>query len=130
MLSKNFKKGKYYIGDPCYVVEKHKDWLKLLEDTDYFKEKDQFYKGYSILGGGTAYGDGGVYEDNEGREYSVDAGLIGIIPIEAIDKECKSIEWLGNIIDFDDDFTVEIENGIFKFGDIVIDTIDEDEEEL
>ncbi|APR02385.1 hypothetical protein RSJ2_3982 (plasmid) [Clostridium botulinum] len=128
MFSKNFKKGKYYIGDPCYAVKEQKDWSKLLDDTDYFEAENQFYKGYPILGGGTAYGDG-IYKDNEGRKYSVDAGLIGIMPIEAIDKECENIERLGNIIDFDNNFITEIKDGIFKFGDIVIDTIGEYEEE-
>ena len=78
------KTGKYYIGDPCYVVEDQNDWIKLLEDTNYFKNKNQSYKGQPIYCGGTAYGDG-CYESNKGKCYGVDAGLLGIMPVEVID---------------------------------------------
>ena len=129
MFSKKFKKGKYYIGDPCYVVEKQDKWMELLEKTNYFKNEEQEYKGYPILAGSTAYGDG-VYGDNEGRIYCVDAGLIGIMPIECIDKKHDNIEDLGNIVEFEDDFDVSIEDGVFEFGNILINTIwDEDEDE-
>jgi len=128
MVSKNFKKGKYYIGDPCYAVEKQDDWAKLLEKTNFFRNEKQKYKGYPIFAGATTYGDG-VYEDNEGRTYFVDAGLIGIMPIECIDKKCCNVENLGNIIDFEDDFNVSIEDGVFKFGNILINTGNDDKDE-
>ena len=62
--NKQFKAGKYYIGDPCYVfgTEENgsKSWSDILEDTDFF-EKDTLTIGkkvFDILGGSTAYGDG------------------------------------------------------------------------
>ena len=45
------KTGKYYIGDPCYVVEDQNDWIKLLEDTNYFKNKNQSYRGSRFIAG-------------------------------------------------------------------------------
>lgn len=122
-----FKAGKYYIGDLCYVVKEHSDWMKLLEDTNYFQNENQSYKGYSIFAESTAHGDG-VYYDQDGREYGVDAGIIGIMPVEVIESDGKG----GNIIEFKEDFEVEtIELGVFKFGNIVINTAgwnDENEE--
>jgi len=115
------KTGKYYIGDPCYVVEDQNDWIKLLEDTNYFKNKNQSYKGQPIYCGGTAYGDG-CYESNKGKCYGVDAGLLGIMPVEVIDIPETEAEFLGSIETFDKDFDVEIGKGLFIFGDIIIDT--------
>ncbi|NLK64953.1 MAG: hypothetical protein GX289_07650 [Tissierellia bacterium] len=115
------KTGKYYIGDPCYVVEDQNDWIKLLEDTNYFENKNQSYKGQPIYCGGTAYGDG-CYESNKGKCYGVDAGLLGIMPVEVIDIPETEAEFLGSIETFDKDFDVEIGKGLFIFGDIIIDT--------
>ena len=57
-MSVNFKAGKYYVGDPCYVVKDHNVWIKLLDDTDYFQNENQTYKGQTIFAEGTAHGDG------------------------------------------------------------------------
>ena len=124
-MSVKFKAGKYYIGDPCYVVKEHEDWMKLLEDTNYFQNDNQTYKGFPIFASGTAYGDG-CYYDQEGREYGVDAGLIGIVPFEAIEGDGRG----GQIIEFQEDFHVGCsEDSVFTFGNIVIYTGNEDEDE-
>jgi len=122
-----FKAGKYYVGDLCYVVDKHEDWMQLLNDTDYFRNENQSYKGYPIFASSTAHGDGRYY-DQFNREYGVDAGIIGIMPVEAIEKEGKG----GNVIEFKEDFDVVTAHGIFYIGDIKIDTFgwgDDDDEE-
>jgi len=123
-----FKAGKYYVGDLCYVVEKHEDWMQLLNDTDYFRNDNQSYKGYPIFVASTAHGDG-TFHDQFDNKYAVDAGIIGIMPFEAIEKEGKG----GNIIDFKEDFEVVTAHGIFYIGDIKIDTYgwgeDEDDEQ-
>lgn len=105
------KAGKYYIGDPCYVLDEPKyDWHKVLKDTLYFglfssplAMKRDMYKPrdeqhgefpiedndgnlYTAAVSTTKYGDGSYY-DEEGNEYGVDAGMIGAIPIEAISEE-------------------------------------------
>jgi hypothetical protein len=126
VFKKTFSKGTYYIGDPCYVVSDD-NWDKLLDNTDFFQNEDQSYKGYQILAGDTAYGDG-TYTDNYRREYGVDAGLIGIFPIEAVDNKYGNVEELGSIVEFEEDFVVEINNGVFKFGNIIINTFDEDDD--
>lgn len=123
-MSVTFKAGKYYVGDPCYVVRDHKVWVQLLDDTNYFQNENQTYKGRTIFAEGTAHGDGCFY-DYEGREYGVDAGLIGIIPFEII----EGVGCGGQIIEFEKDFKVSADNGIFTFGDVVINTREDDSEE-
>lgn len=120
-------KGTYYIGDPCYLFDES-SWGKVIAITNYFKEDGR----YDIFGkkcfvGGTKYGDG-TYDDNYGREYGVDAGLIGILPIELIEIDNK--QTLKSIIEsdmmhietFTEDFNCDINNGFFRFGKITIDT--------
>ena len=72
--------GTYFLGDPCYAVPDEL-WIPLLESCDYFNINDPVgtINGYSVLGFGTRYGDG-VYKDQYGNTYGVDAGLIGLVP--------------------------------------------------
>ena len=126
-----FKAGKYFVGDPCYVI-RNDEWEDILKYTQFFGafgigQWGGFWKGYKMFSASTAYGDG-CYTDNEGREYGVDAGMLGIVPYEYI-TEFGDID-CGNIIEFEKDFEVEmIDKGVFKFGSIVIDTLGADEDE-
>jgi hypothetical protein len=73
--------GEYYLGDPCYAVGPHEDWIQLLETCDYFaKPVGQLPDGTQVIAFSTAYGDG-LFPDNYGNEYPVDAGLIGLVPV-------------------------------------------------
>jgi len=120
------KRGKYYIGDPCYIFDK--SWDKILDDTDHFNDgKIVTLFGKECIAGSTAHGDG-VYLDNYNREYAVDAGLVGAIPVCLIfvDK-CYTLKEINknkemHIINFKEDFEVSIEDGVFYFGHIIIDT--------
>lgn len=118
-----FKSGVYYIGDPCYVLgENHDSWVELLEKTNYLGDGDFEYKGYPCHASGTAYGDG-EYSDNTGQKYSVDAGLLSIIPISALTKSIlKKARKFGNVVEFNNNFEVDSSGGIFYFGHITIDT--------
>lgn len=77
----------FYIGDICYV----------LHDTVYYGfwgDQMDFQMGihqvpgtpWSFAVGKTAYGDGS-YEDNRGNTYPVDAGIIGLVPLELVGKD-------------------------------------------
>lgn len=120
------KKGKYYVGDPCYIFGE--SWSEVLDDTYYFNN-DEIVKvfGKDCIAGRTAYGDG-TYTDNFGREYNVDAGLIGVLPVSLISKDkrytLKQIEKHKgiHIIEFKEDFEVSISGGVFEFGAITINT--------
>ena len=114
-----FPAGRYYIGDPCYVVADD-DWIPLLHATNYLDEGLFTYKGEKCFADGTAYGDG-CYRDNRRNSYPVDAGLIGILP----EKVCifppnAYMEY--NVLEFKREFEVWSDGGVFHFGDIVIDT--------
>jgi len=72
--------GKYVIGDPCYTVPEA-DWIKLLESCDYFDRPIGISGGYEVLAFHTQFGDG-VYRDQKRNKFPVDAGLIGLVPVE------------------------------------------------
>lgn len=128
-----FLAGKYYIGDPCYAIANEK-WDSLIDNTGCFgiEIKDKplpnwsdglyRYKGYTCFASGTAHGDG-VYISKIGR-HPVDAGLLGIIPSEAVDKKESGypLPRLGVFHTFEQPFQVCEIDGIFYFGDILIDT--------
>lgn len=127
------KKGRYYIGDPSYLF-----WKSRSEaiDTILSANRDEAFKvfGKFCFVSGTAHGDG-VYPDTTGREYAVDTGMIGILPASLMnrDKVYKGslIETnkLAHIITFKEDFECSAEDGIFTFGNIIINTSDSDEDE-
>lgn len=118
------KKGLYYVGDPCYIFDK--SWDKVLEETEYF-ENDNLLFGENFAGGGTTHGDG-IYFDDSGNKYFVDAGLIACLPVSLLEiDKVYSIEDVQkgdgfHIIDFKEDFEAYCDNGYFEFGHISIDT--------
>lgn len=129
-----FPAGRYYIGDPCYAIN-DKGWEELLKNTGYFegtphdrqdpKEVNNwsygafFYNGRKCFTWGTSYGDG-YFLDNKGNGYGVDAGLIGIVPKEAVDKGQDTHG--GHFFTYENPFEVWAEDGTFHFGDRVIKT--------
>jgi hypothetical protein len=127
--------GKYWIGDPCYVFP-HKGpmenkWDELLDKVDFSKT---FYGELDdgkikVWAASTAYGDGRYFGSN-GKTFPVDAGLIGIVPLETVEylgKKDADLENCGLFIEFYEPFIVESRDGLFHIGSIVIDTRDDDE---
>lgn len=128
--------GKYYIGDPCYVIDT--DWDAVL-DLHESPTKDAIstglrprdpedkifeFKGCKLWMHSTAYGDGS-YMDQNGNEYGVDSGLLGAIPLELIDDADGEIE--GRVVDAPNGLVVSYEDGTFYLGDTVIKTQDDPE---
>lgn len=123
------KAGKYYVGDLCYVM--HDKWDAFCEQTIVGHD---VLDGEFVVGGVnvatycTKYGDG-VYTDKEGRQYPVDAGLIGCINVEDIaPTELENLH-LGNVIEFAKPFNACSRNGVIYFGEVEIDTGDSEEDE-
>lgn len=132
--------GKYYIGDLCYVMT-DKEWDQFCDITI---KNDRCLEGeFNMPDGrrfatyGTAYGDG-CYKDQYGREYCVDAGLIGCIRVEDIRAEkYENIESLGSIVEFDYDFSTSGGrndqgrdwDGVIRIGTVLIETDPQYEEE-
>jgi len=110
--------GKYVLGDPCYVVP-DLDWQDLLKSCEYFEQPIGEVHGHQVLGFSTRWGDG-TYADNQHRHYPVDAGLIGLVPIEyaiGVDPE------LSQVVEFKNSTTcTRTSDGVLTFGNIVINT--------
>lgn len=119
--------GSYVIGDPCYAVP-DKDWDDLLLSCNYFQNpigcvKDGIQK-FHVLAFSTRWGDG-TYRGSDGNDYPVDAGLIGLVPVEMVEDLAEH-----TIVEFNrDTLCVNDGSGNLRFGHITIDTAVEDEEE-
>jgi hypothetical protein len=132
MKKYEFKKGTYFIGDSCYAIsgdiwDKFCDklWKEQDKDNNVFE-----FMGHKVFAGNTKYGDGCFNDEDFKHYFSVDAGLIGLTPIELVTKyNMKEINELGLIKTFEKDFIVQYEDGYFVFDDITIDTGDEDYKE-
>ena len=125
------KAGIYYIGDPCYLFDQ--SWQKILNETNYLEDGKHIIFRETVFCGSTAYGDG-CYKDNLGRGYGVDAGLIGILPVSLLDidkkvsqEEVKNSDYM-HIVEMKEDFDCNVHEGIFRFGDIKINTRDDSDE--
>lgn len=125
--------GEYFLGDPCYAVP-DEDWMPLLESCGYFAADKANpngspvgeVRGFKVLSFGTKWGDG-VYPDQFGNAYPVDAGMIGLTPVGLI-KDRDYANRLGQFVTFDRDTTCYDEDGILHFGKYRIDTVGDEEE--
>lgn len=75
----------FYIGDICYALSDivyHDVWGGANYADGIYEEPET---GLSFAVASTAYGDG-TYEDDYGRTYGVDAGVLGIVPGELTEK--------------------------------------------
>ena len=79
------KPGKYYLGDPCYAKLKNHTWMDVLNNSDFLESACIFDDG-TIVAFRTMYGDG-TYFGTTGFGYSVDAGLIGLVPYDMVSDE-------------------------------------------
>lgn len=127
-------KGKYYLADPCYIMEGQQYQANLLK-SNYFNLDNRggistdIHTGLMYAVFSTAYGDG-QYDDNMGRSYGVDAGCIACIPVGMVDA--PKYPDLVHVQEFAEDFEVDVDNhGMIYFGDVQINTdplLDDDEE--
>lgn len=131
--------GKYLIGDPCYAVpdgpreDNAKDmWSEAGESCGWWDASPVATvkvqgKEYNILGFGTAWGDG-TYRGSDGFEYSVDAGLIGLVPLEIADTKKYGDQEVNRVIEFDRETLCINNEGDMYFGNLRINTMASDEE--
>lgn len=136
--------GCYWIGDLCYVFPDKGPmgnyWDKIIEKNDCFTKGQltEFDEGkIKIWADDTAFGDG-VYPSNINFNFPVDAGLLGIIPEETVeylntidgDYDNSHLKGLGIFVDFKEDFTIEMSNGRFRFGHVIIETDDDNSDDF
>lgn len=128
-------KGRYYVGDLCYVL--HDEWDEVCELMFAGRKDGGCNQGEFNLKDGrrfavynTAYGDG-TYVDGQGREYYVDAGCIGCILVDDIDmlniRNKQSFDG-GNVISFEKDFNTSTDGENITFGSVTVMTGDYDVE--
>ena len=137
------KAGTYYVGNLCYVLTEKNgfSWGSVLDETGYLGcykpgteeriDRDETtgyfeYNGVKFFSSSTAYGDG-TYEDQQGRAYDVDAGLIGAFPLSALPEGAAEEirrQGLGHVIEFHSDFSCRTcdDGGVIRIGDLRIDT--------
>lgn len=123
--------GKYYIGDLCYVLGDMWDEVcHLIFDGETEGKLLELKSGTKFVYFHTAYGDG-TYRDSTGEyEFSVDAGLIGAVLVDAEDVDADRAEELGAVVDFPLEWVAELEDrGQMCFGSIYIDTAGEEEDD-
>jgi hypothetical protein len=125
--------GIYVIGDPCYAVP-DKDWDGLLQSCNYFESPIGYVNDgaqkFPVLAFSTKWGDG-CYPGSDGNEYPVDAGLLGLVPVEIVEALVDHDgDYDGVIVKFDKPtLCVNDGSGNLKFGHINIDTDPAEEEE-
>lgn len=74
----------FYVGDICYALSDevyHGVWGKA-----HYEDGEYEVNGYKFAMGGTAHGDG-CYCDKDGNVYGVDAGNIGVVPMELLRED-------------------------------------------
>ena len=100
------RKG-FYVGDICHVLGDriyHGIWgAHGYEDGEWTDPET----GLSFAVAGTVYGDG-TYFDEVGNEYPVDAGVIGVVPLELVEKE-DGLK-LGTVV-YGNTASLEVKNG-------------------
>ena len=130
--------GKYYIGDLCYVM--HPEWREVCDLFFPANHPPKGVEGEFTLADGrrfasfaTAWGDG-EYRSSINTSHSVDSGSIGCILLSDIRDDqypLERLQELGAIIDFEAPFEVEADQGLLKFGPVLIETApDYEDEEL
>ena len=87
----------FYLGDICYVLEDRvydKIWGEKGDYADGVHTDDKSAQSFAVAS--TAFGDG-CYLGDDGHDYPVDAGVIGLVPLELVFKK-NSAHQLGRIV--------------------------------
>ena len=127
ILSIELPAGDYYVGDPCYAFN-HDDWALAFEqmqfDTRQAVDRIQLPNGRWFVLTSTRYGDGG-YRGSDGYTYGVDAGCIGVVPVQSASDPVPTPHGL-NRVTFDRPFIFNAldDDGNIVIGDITIPTGD------
>jgi hypothetical protein len=130
-----FPPGLYYVGDLCYLIQDRDQWSAVCNAiaNTWCGTVNLPEHGIQAWFSSTKWGDG-TYRDQFGREYEVDAGLIGVCAV----KDTTPVRG-GHILAFDRPFECfgydsDDWDGEIMIGELRIDTdpecdVDEEEEE-
>jgi hypothetical protein len=123
--------GTYFIGDPGQVISEN-DWWDFLEQWIDASIATFDFRGRRCFTARTAYGDG-IYQDQNGNQYMVDAGVIGATPVELIEPAmfAEAVEEsLGCVVTLSVETACEVieERYTIRIGDIRIPTCEDGED--
>jgi len=124
------KAGTYYIGDLCYVL--HGEWnevckLTLGEGIEFGTFTLEDAREFAFFG--TYYGDGEypIFGVDSLARIGVDSGTVGCILWDSIDHHNDQNDVsLGVKHTFTEDFVIDSNDGIIRFGDVTVDTSGEE----
>jgi hypothetical protein len=119
--------GQYYVGDLCYILEDR--WDEVCDIICTRNEGGSLKEGeFTLLDGTkfavyrTKWGDG-IYQDQNGKDYPVDAGIIGCIAVKDIMAEDQNVGLqLGQVFDFKFSFNTAKDDSVIRFAQVLIDT--------
>lgn len=83
-MNETLTMGKYFVGDPSLVLPE-KVYIGIFGNVHNYSNGKFNILGKNICIHSTHYGDG-KYIDSRNREYNIESGLIGLIPVELIDN--------------------------------------------
>ncbi|CAM6054460.1 unnamed protein product [Sphagnum tenellum] len=115
--------GEYYLGDPCYAFS-HQTWDMLLEQSNHFANHIGQIGGLTVIAFRTAHGDGN-YRNLSLGDVMVDSGMIGLVPVDAADREPNPSHMYR--VSFPRAFYCTNNNGTLVFGEYRIDTNPEED---
>lgn len=107
------KKG-FYIGDICYAMQNA--LYRGLWGGEHHYQDGCFEiprRNLRFAVAGTAYGDG-EYVGSNGFWFSVDAGNIGVLPLEVCKKDLTDISGSGMLVDTPGTVIFKADDGIFE----------------
>lgn len=124
-ILKSLPAGTYFVGDPCYAVPDAL-WSEFLERGSFVGNEMLRIDNMYAAAVDTMHGDG-EYRDAKGEyTFPVDAGLLGVVNVDAIQKEMLDdivAHKMGAIVTFDTPFKVSVDGyGLVRVGEILIDT--------
>lgn len=106
----DFPPGKYFLGDPSFVLDEIDAVSGEYEDTEIegVGRFVRFPVPYT----------GGVYEDEEGYPHECPCGSLGVVPIGHLGPtRWAALRNVGRIVDFEDEFQVQLDsNGNVYLG--------------
>lgn len=120
--------GFYAIGDPCYVIQNgtsQDQWMEYLHAFGLEEQQPRVFLFNNLwhFVSPTTHGDG-IFLSSFGKEYPVDAGLIGATPITHGTTKEEIAKWsnLVDLVEFESPFQVFAKDGKIHIEREVIDT--------
>lgn len=125
-------KGKYFIGDLSYILPEYiyhniyDNYIENISDDDLIIKVTTNEGIDFLLYLGTTFDSDYMVKDNQGNSYKISSGIIGVVQLydeKIIEKaKCFMADGISQVMEFEEEFSLSSEAGIFYFGNVVVDT--------